>query len=286
MIIANAQDKLLTMGDLYLCTDDVDFLTIPALTATNQATVKGILDGFNFATIGHIKEFSITHSKEDEKSIRAGNCWVGEVAKTVTKTPKYSWTWLDVNNRPIFDKFMGIDSLSVAGTLVTGATQVIASGFTYNKFYPITHQNGDGSVLSITTVVGATNGALVANTDYVLVNQGGVYGITILDSATVTTTSQIITITYSYTPSASSIDGYNIEQSAIPYVLCKFVSCKNAINDTQGIQDTVYLWKAVIDGDMVEQYIDQSETDFAGSEVSLVWVLGGGYMKSKATVAL
>ena len=36
-------------------------------------------------------------------------------------------------------------TVNTAGTLVTGATQTIASGaWVYNQFTPITHQNGDG----------------------------------------------------------------------------------------------------------------------------------------------
>lgn len=283
--MTNAADKLLTMWDLYYCPDTVDFSTIPALTDTNQATVLAALAALNWTSVGHIKSFSVSHSLENEKEIRAGNCGVGELARYAQKTPKITFTRLDVNNRPAFDKLFGLDRLSVAGTPVTGATQVIASGFTYNKFYPISNQNGDWSAISITSVVWSTNGTLVPDVDYVKTNVNGVYGILIVDSTTVTTTSQTITITYNYTPSAYTLDGYNIAKEALPYGLFKFVSCKNPVSASLARRDTKYFWKYVLDGELVETYIDMVETDFEWVEASFVWVPWGGYLNQKETVS-
>lgn len=91
------------------------------------------------------------------------------------------------------------------GTLVPAANQVVASGdWAYNTFIPIEHQNGDGSVIAITSVTGGVDGALVDGTDYVIVKSAcGEYGISILDSVDVTTLVQSITIVYAYTPNAS-----------------------------------------------------------------------------------
>jgi hypothetical protein len=68
--------------------------------------------------------------------------------------------------------------------------------------------------------------------------------------------------------------------------LYKFVSCVNPINETQGIKNTVYFWKYTLTGEMVEQFIDRVETEFAGSEISFVGATGGGYLTVKETVAL
>lgn len=113
-ILANASDKLLTMGDLYYCTDTVDYTSITKLTTTNQSTVKTELDLYNYVTIGHINDFSVAHSLQNEEIIRAGNCGVGELARLSEKTPTISFTWLDVNNRPAFTKMLGLDILNVA----------------------------------------------------------------------------------------------------------------------------------------------------------------------------
>jgi len=113
-ILANASDKLLTMGDLYYCTDTVDYTSITKLTATNQSTVKTELDLYTFVTVGHINDFSVSHSLQNEEIIRAGNCGVGELARLSEKTPTISFTWLDVNNRPAFSSMLGLDILNVA----------------------------------------------------------------------------------------------------------------------------------------------------------------------------
>ena len=143
--ILNASDKLLTMGDLYYCTDTVDFSTITALNATNQTAVKTILAALNYSTVGHIKNFSISHSKEEEDSIRAGNCNVGELGRYAQLTPTISFTWLDVNNRAAFDKMLGIDRLSVAASPVTLTNNVIlASGtLAVGSATLIPYANGD-----------------------------------------------------------------------------------------------------------------------------------------------
>jgi len=106
----------------------------------------------------------------------------------------------------------------VAGVSVPAANQVIYSGsWHYNEFIPIEHQNGDGSTIAITSVTGATNGALVAETDYFKVkDETGVYGIMIKDSVTVTTEAQNVTIVYAYTPSAS-VEYYTGGKSELPF---------------------------------------------------------------------
>jgi len=68
----------------------------------------------------------------------------------------------------------------------------------------IEHQNHDKAVLAITSVTGSVDGALTANTDYFKgQNENLDTCITLIDSATLTTESQSITIVYDYTPAAS-----------------------------------------------------------------------------------
>jgi len=91
-----------------------------------------------------------------------------------------------------------------AGTIVNNHNQVITSGnWAYNTFIPFDNQNGDGSAITPDSVTGATDGALVSETDYFITTVDGVRGIIIKDSTTVTTLSQNITIVYDYTPNAS-----------------------------------------------------------------------------------
>jgi hypothetical protein len=96
---------------------------------------------------------------------------------------------------------------ATAGTPVAGATQVIASGdWGFKEFVPITNQNGDGSAITVNSVTGSTDGALIDEDDYlVVVDKNGVYGVAFSDASatTLTTESQTMTIDYDYTPSAS-----------------------------------------------------------------------------------
>lgn len=281
-ILPNAQDKLLTMGDLYYCTDTLDFSTFTKLTSTNQSTVKTELELYNFATVGHINNFSIAHSLQNEEILRAGNCGVGELARLVEKTPTITFTWLDVNNRPVFDKMLGLDLLNVAGVPVSITNEPAGTALALGAIYRFANKNGAGTEVA-SIVVKDTTGTLVLDTDYAVgVDANGYTYITILAATTGATT-----VDYAYTPNASTLDGYNIEKAAVPYGLYKFVSCKNPTSPTVGIQDTIYFWKYVLSGDLVENYILLSEdSTFEGSEASFVGVSGGWYLKEKAQVLL
>jgi len=291
VIMQNQEDKILVMGDLYYSSDyDSASDSITALTSTNQSSVKGELDAFTYQTVGHIKNFNISHSLENEEIIRAGNCGVGELARLVEKTPTISFTWLDVNNRSVFDKMLGIDKLTVAASPVSITGEVIAAaGKSAGDIYIIANKNGDNSV--VTSVVVDDNGSpLTLDTDYTLAvdSDGSVTG-TIGNSYIVflaDTSANQIDVDYDYTPNASVIDGYNIEKETVPYGLYKFVSCVNPISATQGIKDTVYFWKYSITGEMLEAYIDRVETEFAGADISFVGGLGGWYLKVKEQVSL
>ena len=48
-------------------------------------------------------------------------------------------------------------------------------------FIPIANQNFDGSAITVNSVTGSTDGALVAGTDYeVVTDENGVYGIQLI----------------------------------------------------------------------------------------------------------
>ena len=90
---------------------------------------------------------------------------------------------------------------TVTATPVSGKTLVVASGaWDYSKFIPVTDQPS----ATVASVSGSVDGALASGTDYhVVTNTAGVTGIVVLDSVKLTTESQVLTITYGYTPIAS-----------------------------------------------------------------------------------
>lgn len=95
---------------------------------------------------------------------------------------------------------------NIAGTPVAGATHALTAGnWGYNDPILVENQNGDLTQLTINTVTGSTDGLLVADTDYFIgVDQTGATIITVVDSVTVTTESQTMTIDYDYTPNATT----------------------------------------------------------------------------------
>jgi len=102
----------------------------------------------------------------------------------------------------------GLYALStVAGTLVENEEYVASSGaWNYGKFILLPGQNSSGAKQTIASVVGSVDGALVLDTDYFQVQLDEVgWGLYIIDSTTVTTEAQNITITYDYTPAASTV---------------------------------------------------------------------------------
>jgi hypothetical protein len=148
----------------------------------------------------------LTHNWEEEL-IDAGNA--KNILKkiknqTLSVAPSALWS----QDTAIYEKLGGgiYDRTAVAGALVEGAEQVIASGsWKYNKFIKIANQNSDLGAITINSVTLGTNGAIVADTDYYAgQDENGNRGIFIIDSATVTTEAQSVTIDYDYTPAASS----------------------------------------------------------------------------------
>ena len=142
---------------------------------------------------------------------------------------------------------------NTAGSLVSGATQVKASGsWGYNDPFVIENQNGDGTQLTINSVTGGTDGALVANTDYFVgQNAAGDTVVTVIDSATVTTESQTITVDYDYTPNASQETAIRSVTTELPRLIIKIVA-----EDENGNQLKAYLENCRIDGDVTLPFLD------------------------------
>jgi hypothetical protein len=163
-------------------------------------------NGVTFADAGLLAGgITLTHNF-DKVPVNGGNLKIVTQSvknQTLSIAPSALWS----QDLAIYEKFGGglYNRTAVAGTKVEDFEQTVAVGWKYNKFIKITNQNANGSAIVINSVTGATNGALVAETDYFLSqNDKGEYGIIIIDSATVTTENQVVVIDYDYTPAASS----------------------------------------------------------------------------------
>ncbi len=108
---------------------------------------------------------------------------------------------------PTLDEIRGgIDLLTAtAAAPVVGFSDPFLTGeWGFDDPFVLRNQEGDGSEVVVTSVTGATDGALVEATDYFVgQNEAGDTVVTIIDSVTVTTESQTMTIVYDYTPNAS-----------------------------------------------------------------------------------
>lgn len=144
---------------------------------------------------------------------------------------------------------------SVPGTLVEDAEQVVAAGkWEYDGIIMLTNKNGDGSLPTINSITASTNGPLVLGTDVftVLLPEVG-WGIYIVDSTTVTTENQSITIDSDYTPDAQTIYTRGGKTEIVPFELAFQTT------DANGDYVTTYFYKVYSDGNDGHGY---------GSEVS------------------
>jgi hypothetical protein len=161
----------------------------------------------------------------------------------------------------------GIDTYTaVPGTPVTDYNQVVNSGdWHYNDFIKFEHQNGDNSQITPDSVTGSVDGALVEDTDYFVgQNERGESGIFIIDSATVTTEAQNITIVYDYTPAASKKLSSGGKKTINP----KVVRLTNTDENGKKLQVTVY-FASVEEGITLEFPSDEAE-DVMVTPINLV----------------
>ena len=101
---------------------------------------------------------------------------------------------------------------TVAAAPVVGAGQVKASGsWAYSTPWLLINDangyvvNNSGVTPTITSITGSTDGAIVEDTDFFLTwLEGSGWAIVIIDSATVTTLDQSMTVVMTYTPFAST----------------------------------------------------------------------------------
>lgn len=123
---------------------------------------------------------------------------LGVASQTVT----LSFNLWETDQQNISNIRSGIDLFTlVPGAIVNNENQVITSGsWDFNVPILLEAQNANQMQPTINSVTAATDGALVLNTDYFVTVIDGFYYITIIDSTTVTVTTQNITINTDYTP--------------------------------------------------------------------------------------
>jgi hypothetical protein len=173
---------------------------------------------------------------------------------------------LEVGNPAILETiFKGMVSKSaVAGSIVNNYVQVeAANSWAYNTFIPFDFQDADGTSVNIDSVTAGTNGVLVVNVDYhVYQHADGRWGIIIVDSATVTTLNQTITIQFDYTPAASQVLTGGTSQTATN----RYVKIIGPSEDNAGTTREIVLEECICQSDLM---IGWNDVEQAGDVVPM-----------------
>jgi len=218
-----------------------DAAAVALLAASTSGT-----DAISWKNVGSIESLKL---KEDIKATQLKGDNALEEKYASDQTLQISFNQREAASedvRAILRGAFDVSGTPVAGSLVSGFSQVVASGgWAYDKFIPFTYQNGSKAKITPTSVTGGTDGALVLGTDYAIVEQSpgsGIWGIVIWDSATVTTLSQAMTIVYDYTPYASQTT-YSGGKTTIPYFMARITN-----TDENGKIVRFWAYKCSMDG--------------------------------------
>lgn len=183
----------------------------------------------------------------------------GTIVNKVRMEGQISFNWLEPGDAAkIENLFKGIVTLSsTAGSLVSGATQVVASPLVPNEWTEITGQNASGLQPTINSVTGSVDGALTLNDDFHIVKNPntGKWGIifnTVAIGPTLTTLVQTATINYDYTPAANLILTGGTNQTAT----ARYVKIVGPSEDDSNLTRNVVLAAATASSDMVLAFVD------------------------------
>ena len=211
-------------------------------------------DAGSLIDLGAVRNVKFTGRQE---RIKVDSDNKGTIINKVRITGVVDFDWLEPGHMPNLEQlFKGLVTRTTqAGSLVTGASQVVASGkWLYDKFIELQNQNNDLSKPTITSVTLGTNGVIVVNTDYFIVKDAGTgrWGIVIRDSATVTTEAQSATIVYNYTPATAQVLSGGSSKTATP----RFVKITGPSENDSNIERIITLDSAIAASDMLIPFVD------------------------------
>jgi len=211
-------------------------------------------DAGSLVDLGAVRNVRFTGRQERTK-VDSDNR--GTIINKIRITGVVDFDWLELGHMPNMEQlFKGlVTRTTVAGTPVSGADQVVASGdWSYDKFIEIENQNNDLSKPTINSVTLGIDGAIVLNTDYTIGQDAGSgrWGILIRDSVTVTTEAQSVTINYDYTPAASQVLTGGTSKTAAT----RYVKITGPSEDDSNIERIITLDAAVAASDMLIAFVD------------------------------
>jgi hypothetical protein len=215
-----------------------------AVAALVASTAAG--DSVSWKNVGSIEGLKL---KEDIKAQQLSGDNALEDKYASDQTLKITFNQREAASedvRAILRGALDVSGTPVAAAPVSGHSQVVASGgWHYDRFIPFDRQMGSKAKITPTSVTLGTNGAIVAGTDFAIVEQSpgsGIWGIVIWDSTTVTTEAQGVTILYDYTPLASQTT-YSGGKTTIPYFMARITNV-----DEDGKLVRFWAFKCSLDG--------------------------------------
>lgn len=180
---------------------------------------------FDIGVMGDGATFTFNYEKSDLEAGNAENPDPFAKDLTLAMAPSDLWTW---SSEAIEKLGAGLFTrTAVAGTTVSGAEQVVASGdWSFDRVIMLDGQNSDGSEPTINSVTGSTDGA-GATDDYDVVELAGGWALVPRDGTNFTTELQSLTIDYDYTPAAMyELTAGTTSKVLVPYQ-CRFTHYTN-----------------------------------------------------------
>ena len=279
----NLQDQNTTGGTLYYSTNYTSSQTYPTLTSSNYATVAADVESKNtFEKVLNFQSFVINHTQDNEQTTEVDDCGVGVIRRSSVFTPNLGFDFLNVDDIDLFARVLGLQVQNVAGTAVSGATQDVVNPSAYNEFIKLSLPARSSSV-TVNSITGSTDGALVAGTDYVVIqNERGEDGFYLVSGGAITTLTQTFTVNYDYTPNTSRLVGYNVAARDVPFNLFKFVTCPNS----NGEINTYYMVKYSLSSDYTYNFdnLTRDGVSQTFSSVEFAAEKGGSYIENKQTL--
>jgi hypothetical protein len=186
-----------------------------------------------------------------------------KVAKNqkVTIAPSELAVWKGANIAAISGGLMTAET--VAGSEVTGASQVVASGsWEFDKVIILDGQMYDGSAPTVTSVTGSVDGAGTLADDYEIVKVAGGWAIVPFDGSVFDTEAQNLTIVTTYTPAASVSVYSGTTSSPLSPFRARFTHYTNAAMTTYDFRHEIFRVNPDAGGITMNKLGSKSDTDY------------------------
>lgn len=275
----NKANMLLQWGIIYRSTN-WDWTTYAEWTGANEAATLAALAAWTYEDVGLFTDASIMHTQEDTKTILTDYCNIWEVKTSTVLTPRLEFTWQEIWDISIFASMLWLLTLSVAWTPVTITAEAHWTWWTKWTPFKLTNKMWANTVVS-SIVVKSWGTPVVLNTDYWVYVWDwidGLYWYTYITP--LLANAWVITVDYSYTPSASKQLNYTANARTVPYQLFKLVTCANSAWQS----DTYYLAKWRVASEMQLEFINEKRTDFKWSKVTIQWAAWSNFFWKKETL--